>query len=131
VTEINHHPIINKHLIYAPVTHSLRTVLAGLFSRLFGCLLDRWRCSLAAGIGIAAFTLGVGASPSVVRAAIMGGLALFPHSAAVVDTLAYYVEESQKRLASLYDARRIGSYTGYLLRIRSRNPHPPFPTGHH
>jgi len=32
---------------------------------------------LAAGIGIAVYTLLVGAAPSVVRAAIMGGLALF------------------------------------------------------
>ena len=45
--------------------------------RIFGRLLGRWRGALAAGIGIAFYTLLVGAAPSVVRAAIMGGLALF------------------------------------------------------
>jgi predicted membrane metal-binding protein len=51
------------------------TILASLFAQIFGYLLGRWRGALAAGIAIAAYTLLVGASPSVVRAAIMLGLA--------------------------------------------------------
>ncbi len=53
------------------------TILAGLFSKVFSRLLGRWRGALVAGIGIAAYTLLVGAGASVVRAAIMGGLSLF------------------------------------------------------
>jgi len=53
------------------------TILAGLLLHIFARLLGRWRGALAAGIGIAFYTLLVGAAPSVVRAAIMGGLALF------------------------------------------------------
>jgi competence protein ComEC len=53
------------------------TILAGLFFKIFNHFLGRWRGALAAGIGIALYTLLVGANPSVVRAAIMGGLALF------------------------------------------------------
>jgi competence protein ComEC len=53
------------------------TILAGLFLKIFSRLLGRWRGALAAGIGISLYTLLVGASPSVVRAAIMGGLSLF------------------------------------------------------
>jgi hypothetical protein len=45
--------------------------LTGLFFRIFNCLLGRWRGALAAGIGIALYTLLVGASPSVVGAAIL------------------------------------------------------------
>jgi predicted membrane metal-binding protein len=48
------------------------TILAGLFSRFFGRWLGRWRGALAAGIGIALYTLLMGASPSVVGAAILG-----------------------------------------------------------
>jgi hypothetical protein len=51
--------------------------LAGLFFKIFNRLLGRWRGALAAGIGIALYTLLVGAGPSVVRAAIMGGWSLF------------------------------------------------------
>jgi predicted membrane metal-binding protein len=47
-------------------------MLAALFLKIFGRLLGRWRGALAAGIGIAIYTLFVGASPSVVRAALMG-----------------------------------------------------------
>jgi len=39
--------------------------------------------ALAAGIGITAYTLLVGASPSVARAAIVGGLALFSRQARI------------------------------------------------
>ncbi len=53
------------------------TIIAGYFSRLFGRLLGRWRGALVAGVAIAMYTLLVGAGASVVRAAIMGGLALF------------------------------------------------------
>ena len=53
------------------------TIVAGLFSVLFSRWLGRWWGAVAAGIGIAAYTLLVGADPAVVRAAIMGGLTLF------------------------------------------------------
>jgi competence protein ComEC len=38
--------------------------------------LDRWRGALVAGVGILIYTILVGADAAVVRAAIMGGLAL-------------------------------------------------------
>jgi competence protein ComEC len=56
------------------------TILAGLFSTLFGRVLGRKRRFLAAalsGIMIALYTVLVGAQAAVVRAALMGGLALF------------------------------------------------------
>jgi competence protein ComEC len=43
----------------------------------FSRLLGRFKGAVAAGLGIAAYTLLVGAEPAVVRAAIMGGLSLF------------------------------------------------------
>ena len=49
------------------------SILAALFSKIFTSLLGRWRGALAAGIVIALYTLLVGASASVVRAALMGG----------------------------------------------------------
>jgi competence protein ComEC len=48
------------------------TILAGLFAQIFGRLLGRWRGTLAAGIGIAAYTLLVGAGISGVRACSPG-----------------------------------------------------------
>ncbi|MBI4786909.1 MAG: ComEC/Rec2 family competence protein [Chloroflexi bacterium] len=52
-------------------------ILVGLFSalarRVFG---ERWLATLVVILGLAIYTLLVGASPSVVRAAIMGGLAV-------------------------------------------------------
>ena len=51
-------------------------ILAQLFSNLFGKVLSRWWAMLAAILAIAAYTILVGATPSVVRAAIMGSLAL-------------------------------------------------------
>jgi competence protein ComEC len=52
-------------------------IVAGLFMRLFGRLFGRWRGALVAVLGIVVYTLLVGGEPSVVRAAIMGGLAVF------------------------------------------------------
>ena len=52
------------------------SILAALFSKIFARLLGRWRGALAAAVVIAIYTLLVGAGASVVRAAIMGGLAL-------------------------------------------------------
>jgi competence protein ComEC len=47
-------------------------ILAGLFTLLFSRLLGRWRGAIVAALGIAFYTLLVGAGPSVVRAAVMG-----------------------------------------------------------
>jgi competence protein ComEC len=55
----------------------LAGLFAGLFTRLLGRFLTRWWAALAAALSIAAYTLLVGAEPAVVRAAIMGGLAIF------------------------------------------------------
>ncbi len=51
-------------------------ILAELFSRLFGKVLSRWWATLAAILAVLFYTILVGATPSVVRAAIMGSLAL-------------------------------------------------------
>ena len=53
------------------------TIVAGLFSTIFGRWLGRVRGAVAAALAIAVYTLLVGADAAVVRAAIMGGLALF------------------------------------------------------
>ncbi|MEJ2601096.1 MAG: ComEC/Rec2 family competence protein, partial [Anaerolineales bacterium] len=56
------------------------TILAGLFSTLFVKLLGKRRRYLAAGLSAAAiglYTIRVGAEAAVVRAALMGALALF------------------------------------------------------
>ncbi len=56
------------------------TILAGLFAVIFGRLLGKRRRFLGAGLSIsiiAAYTVLVGAEAAVVRAAIMGGLAVF------------------------------------------------------
>ena len=52
------------------------TIIAGLFISLFGRLFGKALGPVAAVIGIAAYTLLVGADAAVVRAAIMGGFAL-------------------------------------------------------
>jgi len=52
-------------------------ILAGLFVLLFSRLLGERRGAVAAVIGITLYTVLVGATASVVRAAIMGGLAIF------------------------------------------------------
>jgi competence protein ComEC len=52
------------------------TIVAGLFTWLSGRVFGRKWGALAAGLGIAAYTLLVGADAAVVRAAIMGGLVL-------------------------------------------------------
>lgn len=51
-------------------------ILAGLFSTLFGRLFSRWWALIVSILAIGTYTMLVGATPSVVRAAIMGGLSL-------------------------------------------------------
>lgn len=51
-------------------------IIAGLFIALFSRLFGPRKGTLAAALAIAAYTLLVGATPSVLRAALMGGLAL-------------------------------------------------------
>jgi competence protein ComEC len=53
--------------------------VAGLFTLLFTRLLGRVKGAILALVGIMLYTLLVGAGPSVVRAALMGGLALFAY----------------------------------------------------
>lgn len=53
------------------------TIVAGLFSALFGRVLGRRRGAFVAVVGIGVYTILVGADAAVVRAAIMGGLSLF------------------------------------------------------
>ncbi len=53
------------------------TVLSALFLTLFGRLLPRGWAALSAVAAIAFYTLLVGANPAVIRAAVMGGLAVF------------------------------------------------------
>jgi competence protein ComEC len=51
-------------------------ILAGLFTLLFSRLVGRWRGALLAAVGIAFYTILVGAGASVVRAAVMGWFSL-------------------------------------------------------
>ena len=53
------------------------TIIAALFVTLFSRLLGARKGAIAAVVGITIYTVLVGASASVVRAAIMGGLAIF------------------------------------------------------
>lgn len=53
------------------------TIVAGLFASMFGRWLGRVKGAVAAVAAIAVYTILVGADAAVVRAAIMGGLALF------------------------------------------------------
>lgn len=53
------------------------TILAGLFSIIFGKLLGRWRGALVSTLVITLYTILVGAEAAVVRAALMGGLSLY------------------------------------------------------
>ena len=53
------------------------TIIAALFVALFSSLLGPRKGALAAVVGIALYTILVGADAAVVRAALMGGLALF------------------------------------------------------
>jgi competence protein ComEC len=55
------------------------TIIAAIFTSLFGRWLGFRRGGIAAGLAIAIYTVLVGADAAVVRAAIMGGLALFAH----------------------------------------------------
>lgn len=54
-------------------------VLAGLFASLFGRIFSRWAATGAAIFTTAVYALLVGASPAVVRAAIMSSMALIAH----------------------------------------------------
>jgi competence protein ComEC len=53
------------------------TIVAGLFAVVFGRLFGQRWGAVAAVLGIALYTVLVGATASVVRAAIMAGLSLF------------------------------------------------------
>lgn len=53
------------------------TILAGLFSTIFGKMLGRWRGAAVSTVVIAIYTILVGAEAAVVRAALMGGLSLY------------------------------------------------------
>jgi competence protein ComEC len=53
------------------------SIIAGLFVTFFSRFLGPWRGALLAVLGIAFYTILVGADAAVVRAALMGGLALF------------------------------------------------------
>lgn len=53
------------------------TIIAGLFSNFFNRFLSPRRGAIAAVVGIALYTILVGADAAVLRAAIMGGLTLF------------------------------------------------------
>jgi competence protein ComEC len=55
------------------------TIVAGLFSRIFGRLLNPRRGALAAILGIGIYTLLVGGDAAVLRAAIMGGCSILAH----------------------------------------------------
>jgi competence protein ComEC len=52
-------------------------IVSGLFAGLFGRILGPRKGAIAAVIGLGLYTVLVGADPAVVRAAIMGGFALF------------------------------------------------------
>jgi competence protein ComEC len=51
--------------------------VAGLFAAVFGRLLGKRKGAVAAALGIGVYALLVGGDPAVIRAAILGGLALF------------------------------------------------------
>lgn len=58
-----------------PVSFNV-TILAALLATLFGRFVGRWRGPVAAMLAIVIYTILVGAEAAVVRAALMGGLAL-------------------------------------------------------
>jgi competence protein ComEC len=74
------------------------TIIAGLFVLVFGKLLGHLRGALAAAIAIVIYTILVGADPAVVRAAIMGWVAL----------LAWLVGRRQAGLTTL-------AFTAFLM----------------
>ena len=53
------------------------TIIAGLFATFFGRIFNPRRAAIAAALGIAIYTILVGADAAVLRAALMGGLSLF------------------------------------------------------
>lgn len=53
------------------------TIIAGLFASFFGRIFNPRRAAMAAALGIAIYTILVGADAAVLRAALMGGLSLF------------------------------------------------------
>jgi hypothetical protein len=73
------HVVEKEHLYWLLICGFNISILSGLIAGLAGRLLGPRRGALVAGIAIGAYTLLVGAAPSVVRAALMGGLSLFAH----------------------------------------------------
>lgn len=55
------------------------TIIAGMFTLVFGRLLGRYRGAIVSAVGIILYTLLVGANAAVVRAAILGLLTLLGH----------------------------------------------------
>lgn len=86
------------------------TIVAGLFASFFGRMLNPRRGAIAAVIGIAIYTILVGADAAVVRAAIMGGLSLF----------ARQVGRRQHGINTL-------AFTAALMSLQ--NPHTPWDIG--
>ncbi len=69
-----------SHIDYVSIYYGFNvSIIAGLFSLVAARLCERRHGAWIAIVGIAAYTLLVGAGPSVVRAAIMGSLALAAH----------------------------------------------------
>ena len=82
------------------------TIIAGLFVLLFSRLLGRLRGAIAAAFAIAIYTILVGADPAVVRAAIMGYVAL----------LAWLVGRRQAGLTTLmFTAFMMAVFDPYIL----------------
>ena len=69
-------------------------ILSGLFTALFGALFGRWRAAFITLLCIAVYTLLVGAGASVVRAALMGGIALFAVPLGRRQVERYHAEQS-------------------------------------
>ena len=86
------------------------TIVAGLFATFFGRMLNPRRGAIAAVIGIAVYTILVGADAAVVRAAVMGGFSLF----------ARQVGRRQHGINTL-------AFTAALMSLQ--NPHVPWDVG--
>lgn len=82
-------------------------ILIQVFSMLFGKIFSRWGAALAAVIAVTGYTVLVGAAPSVVRAAIMGSMAL-----------------AAARLGRHSTAPNSLAFTGMLMCLQ--NPHLPW-----
>jgi len=69
-------PVDKPHPYWFDICGFNIAILAGLFTLFFSRLLGRWRGAAVAALGIAFYTVLVGAGASVVRAALMGWLSL-------------------------------------------------------